>query len=70
MDEELKNLGMEIRRKIIDFIKSQGYSHTEGEKEFDDETNDMFARDGTLVEVTTTVGVDNEVIKQIMGEQK
>lgn len=58
----------DIRRKIVDFIKSQGYSYVEGEREFDDETNDLFTKGGTLVELAITIGVDNEVIKQIMEE--
>jgi hypothetical protein len=62
-----KSVG-DIRRKIIDFIKSQGYAHAEGEREFDDETNDLFTKDGTLVEIAVTIGVDNEVIKQIMED--
>jgi hypothetical protein len=62
-----KNVG-DIRRKIIDFIKSQGYLHTEGEREFDDETNDLFTKGDTLVEMAITIGIDNGVIKQIMEE--
>lgn len=57
-----------IRKKIVDFIKSQGYSYAEGEREFDDETNDIFTKDNTLVELAITVGIDNEVIKQIIEE--
>lgn len=56
----------DIRRKLIDFMKSLGYSYTEGELEFDDEINDLFGKGGTLVEIAITVGIDNEVIKQIM----
>lgn len=58
----------DIRRKIVDFIKSQGYSYVEGEREFDDETNDLFTKGGTLVELAITIGIDNEVIKQIIEE--
>lgn len=58
----------DIRRKIIDFIKSQGYAYAEGEREFDDETNDMFTKGGTLVELAITIGIDNKVIKEIVEE--
>jgi hypothetical protein len=58
----------DIRRKIVDFIKSQGYAYSEGEREFDDETNDIFTKGGTLVELAITIGIDNEVIKQIVEE--
>lgn len=56
----------DIRRKIIEFMKSLGYLYTEGEREFDDEINDLFGKGNTLVEIAITVGIDNEVIKQIM----
>lgn len=55
----------DIRTKIVDFIKSQGYSYAEGEREFDDETNDLFTKGGTLIELAITVGIDKEVINQI-----
>jgi hypothetical protein len=58
----------DIRRKIVDFIKSQGYTYAEGEREFGDETNDLFTKGGTLVELAITIGVDSEVIKQIMED--
>jgi hypothetical protein len=60
----------DIRRKIVDFIKSQGYAYAEGEREFDDETNDIFTKGSTLVELAITIGIDNEVIKQIVEETK
>lgn len=58
----------DIREKIIEFIKSQGCLHTPCEQEFDDETNDIFAKDDILIEIAITSGVDREVIKQIMEE--
>lgn len=69
LQERSKNNGgnkKDIRDKIIDFIKSQGYSHTQGKQEFDDEINDLFANGDTLIEVVITTGIDNEVIKQII----
>lgn len=60
----------DIRRKIIDFVKSQGYAHVESGSEFSDETNDIFTKGGTLVELTITIGIDNEVIKQIMEDAR
>jgi hypothetical protein len=59
----------DIRGKIIDFIKGKGYDHKEGRREFDDETNDLFAKGCTLVELTITVGIDSEIIKQFMEEE-
>jgi len=56
----------DIRKKIIEFIKNEGYQYTEGDQEFDDETNDLFGKDGTLIEISITIGIDNEVMKQIM----
>lgn len=56
----------DIRDMIIDFVKSEGYSHTEGDKDFDDETNDLFAKDDILVQMTITTGIDETVIRQIM----
>lgn len=55
----------DIRRKIVEFMKSHGYSYAEGEREFDDETNDLFTKDNTLIELAITTGIDDEVIKQI-----
>ena len=59
----------DIRRKIVDFMKSKGYSYAEGEREFDDEISDIFTKGSTLVEIAITVGIDEEVIKQIMKEE-
>jgi hypothetical protein len=56
----------DIRERIIDLIKSQGFSHVEGKEEFDDETSDLFAYGETLVEVVITTGIDEEVVKQMM----
>ncbi len=56
----------DIRDKIRELIKSEGFSHTEGEEQFDDETSDLFAYGGTLIEVVITTGIDEEVIKQMM----
>jgi hypothetical protein len=68
-DKKIDEEGIDdIRRKIVDFIKSQGYAYAEGEREFDDETNDIFTKGGTLVELAITIGIDNEVIKQIVEE--
>lgn len=58
----------DIRGKIIEFMKSRGYAYAEGEREFDDETNDLFAKGGTLVELAITVGIDKEVIDQIIEQ--
>lgn len=69
LEERLKNNGgskKDIREKIIDFIKSQGYSYAQGRQEFDDETSDLFAKGDILIEVAITIGIDNEVIKQMM----
>lgn len=57
----------DIRDSIIEFIKNQGYLHTEGEQEFDDETNDIFGKDGTLIELAITTGIDDGVMKQVIG---
>ena len=59
----------DIRTKIIEFVKGQGYLHTPGEKEFDDESSDLFAKDDVLVEIAVTNGVDREVIGQLMRGQ-
>ena len=59
----------DIRIKIVNFMKSQGYSYAEGEREFDDEISDIFAKGSTLVEIAITVGIDEEVIKQLMKEE-
>lgn len=56
----------DIREKIIDFITNQGYSYAKGEQEFNDETNDLFASGGTLVEVVITTGIDDKIIEQMM----
>jgi hypothetical protein len=69
LKERLKNNGghkKDIREKIIEFLKSQGYLYTEGDQEFDDETNDIFGKDGTLIEMTITTGIDSKVMDQIM----
>lgn len=55
-----------LRDKIIDFIKSQGCSHKEENGEFEDETTDLFAQNGTLIEVVITTGIDNEVVDHMM----
>lgn len=55
-----------IREKIIEFIKSQGYIHSPGEKEVDYETTDLFGKDGTLVEVIITDGIDTDVLGQMI----
>lgn len=71
LKERAKNNGGSkngIREKIIDFIKSQEYLYASCEQEFDDETNDIFAKDDVLIEIAITSGVDREVIKQIMEE--
>ena len=60
----------DIRKKIIEFIKNEGYQYTEGDQEFDDETNDLFGKDGTLIEISITIGIDNEVMKQIVFIRK
>lgn len=57
-----------IREKIIDFLKSQEYLYSQCEQEFDDETNDIFAKDDVLIEIAITNGVDRGVIKQILEE--
>ena len=69
LEERSKNNGgrvKSIREKIIDFIKSQGYSHTKKKEEFDDETNDLFAKDDILVDIVIVTGLDNEIIEQMM----
>lgn len=68
LQERARNNEKDIREKIIDFIKSQGYLYTPCEQEFDDETNDIFAMDDVLIEIAITSGVDQDVIKQIMEE--
>lgn len=60
----------DIRDKIIDFMIKEGYPHTEGERDFDNETNDLFSNDDILIEITITTGIDNEVIRQIIGGDK
>lgn len=65
-DKRIEEEINDIREKIIEFIKNQGYLYTEGDQEFDDETNDIFGKGDTLIEITITTGVDNEVMKQIM----
>jgi hypothetical protein len=66
IEEEINEENIDdIRRKIVDFMKSLGYSYAEGEREFDDETNDIFTKGNTLIELAITVGIDSEVIKQI-----
>lgn len=66
IEEEINEESIDdIRRKIVDFMKSLGYSYSEGEREFDDETNDLFTKGSTLIELAITVGIDNEVIKQL-----
>lgn len=56
----------DIREKIIEFIKSQGYVHAPGGKEVDYETTDLFGKDGVLVEVAITDGIDAEVLRQMI----
>ena len=60
----------DIRDKVIDFMRKEGYFHTEGETDFDDETNDLFSNDSTLIDVTITTGIDNKVIMQVIGGDK
>lgn len=58
----------DIRKKVVDLMKNNGYVYVEGENEFKDETNDMFTKGGTLVELSITIGIDKEVIKQFMED--
>ena len=69
LQERLKSNGgrkKDIREKIADFVKSQGYSHSQGKQEFSDETSDLFANGDILIEVIIINGMDREVIEQIM----
>ena len=59
----------DIRTKIIEFVKSQGYSHAQYGQELDDEYSDLFSKDDILIEMAVSNGVDREVIGQLM-EQK
>ncbi len=70
LEERSKNNGgskKNIREKIIDFMKSQGYSYAQGRQEFDDETSDLFGKGDILIEVAITIDIDNEVVKQMIN---
>ena len=69
--ERVRNNGghkKDIREKIIEFIKSQGYAHAPGKKEVDYETTDLFGKDDVLVEVVITGGIGTDVIRQFLED--
>lgn len=67
-EEIVDDVATSIREKIVDFIKKNGFSYNERDREFDDEISDLFAKNDILVEVIITSGVEKGVIDQMMNE--
>ncbi len=66
IDEYIVENDDNIRGKIADFIKNYGFVHAKGNQEFDNETSDLFAKNGTLVEIVITSGVDKGLLDQMV----